>query len=144
MSLRVCWMFLVLSIILEVSGTSIMKASQESWPVLGMGIMYVLMGSSYFTLSKAVVHIPIGVAYAFWEGVGLCLITLASIFVLGESMSLTRLIAIAMLLGGTYLVHQGTDEGTARDDESAERGVADSDAVLAENKACGLGGKGVM
>ena len=112
MSIRTCWFFLCLSIGLEVSGTTIMKASQETWPVLGMGLMYVLMSLSYFTLSKAVIKVPIGVAYAFWEGVGLSLITLSSVFILGESIGPVRLLAIFMLLLGTYLVHRGTEDGT--------------------------------
>lgn len=112
MSIRTCWFFLCLSIGLEVSGTTIMKASQETWPVLGMGLMYVLMSLSYFTLSKAVIKVPIGVAYAFWEGVGLSLITLSSVFILGESIGPVRLLAICMLLLGTYLVHRGTEDGT--------------------------------
>lgn len=72
MSVRTCW-FCVLSIGLEVSGTTIMKASQETWPVLGMGLMYVFNELVVLTLSKAVIKVPIGVAYAFWEGVGLSL-----------------------------------------------------------------------
>lgn len=124
MSYGVAWMFLVLSIVLEVTGTSIMKGSQNGWPVLGMAVMYVLLGLSYFTLSKAVLRLPIGVAYAFWEGLGLCLITLASVAVLGEQMGLVKLSAIGMLLLGTYLVHHGTEsgekiDGAVQGDESA-------------------------
>lgn len=111
MSYRVAWMFLVLSIILEATGTSIMKGAQENWAILGMGIMYILLGCSYFTLSQAFIKLPIGVAYAFWEGVGLCLITLVSVLILGEQLGLTKLTTIAMLLGGTYLVHHGTESG---------------------------------
>ena len=122
MSIRTCWFFLCLSIGLEVSGTTIMKASQETWPVLGMGLMYVLMSLSYFTLSKAVIKVPIGVAYAFWEGVGLSLITLSSVFMLGESIGPVRLLAICMLLLGTYLVHRGTEDGT---EEGIEDGIGD-------------------
>lgn len=133
MSYRVAWMFLVLSIILEVSGTSIMKGSQESWPVLGMIIMYVLLGCSYFTLSKAVIKLPIGVAYAFWEGVGLCLITLTSVGILGEQLGVIKLTAIAMLLAGTYLVHRGTEDGE-KDNEPQELGEFNDPSLAASGK----------
>ena len=111
MSYGVAWMFLVLSIVLEVTGTSIMKGSQNGWPVLGMAVMYVLLGLSYFTLSKAVARPPTGVADAVGEGLGLCLITLASVAVLGEQMGPVKLSAIGMLLLGTCLVHHGTESG---------------------------------
>ena len=81
--------------------------------------MYVLMSLSYFTLSKAVIKVPIGVAYAFWEGVGLSLITLSSVFILGEHIGPVRLLAIFMLLLGTYLVHRGTENGEAEEKSSS-------------------------
>ncbi len=105
------WCFLFLSIILEVSGTSLMKISQAAWPWLGMGCMYLLLGWSYFFMAKAVVRLPIGVAYAFWEGFGLLLITLVSILILGEHMDLKRAVALLLVFGGTLLVHHGTEAG---------------------------------
>lgn len=103
------WLCLVGSILFEVAGTSVMKLSQESWPVLGMGIMYVSLGISYFCLAKAVVGLPVGVAFAFWEGFGLLLITLVSAFLLQEPLDMRRGLAIALVLCGTLLVHHGTE-----------------------------------
>ena len=105
----ICWLFLIISIVLEVSGTSIMKASQAGFPVLGLMIMYVLFGLSYLSLSKAVTRIPVGVAYSFWEGAGLVLITLVSFLFFHEPLGPKRIIAIVMLLLGSYLVHRGTE-----------------------------------
>ena len=110
MSARFYWLCLAGSILFEVAGTSVMKLSQSSWPVTGMGLMYVLLGLSYFCLAKAVMKLPIGVAYAFWEGIGLLLITLVSVFLLHERLDATRLLALGMVLGGAFLVHHGTGE----------------------------------
>ena len=132
MSYGVAWMFLVLSIVLEVTGTSIMKGSQNGWPVLGMAVMYVLLGLSYFTLSKAVLRLPIGVAYAFWEGLGLCLISLVSVAVLGEQMGPVKLSAIGMLFLGTYLVHHGTESG-----EKIDSAVKGDESAIAPGFASG-------
>ena len=103
------WLFLLLSIVFEVAGTTIMKLSQLHYPVTGMIIMYILIGLSYFSLSKAVLRLPIGVAYAFWEGLGLILITAVSFIFLGEHFGPLRGIAVCMLLVGTYIVHAGTE-----------------------------------
>ncbi len=111
MPIRYYWFFLAGSILFEVAGTSIMKLSQASWPAMGMGVMYLLLGLSYFCLAKAVIRLPLGVAYAFWEGFGLLLITLVSAFLLHERLDATRLLALAMVLGGTLLVHHGTEGG---------------------------------
>ena len=116
-----CWLFLLVSIVFEVTGTSVMKFSQETWPLLGMGCMYLLLGFSYFFLSKAVLRLPIGVAYAFWEGFGLLLITLVSITILGEPVSALRGVALLLVFCGTMLVHRGTESS---DSESALHGEA--------------------
>ena len=99
------------SIVLEVACTSIMKLSQASWPVTGMLVMYGMLGVSYFFLAKAVIKLPVGVAYAFWEGIGLALITLISVLVLGERLDWARGLALCMVLCGTLLVHHGTESG---------------------------------
>lgn len=122
MSNRIYWIFLFLSIGFEVTGTSIMKASQETWPVLGMGLMFIMLSLAYFTLSKAVLKLPVGVAFACWEGLGLALITFISVLLLGEHMNPLKFLAICMLLAGTYMVNKGTDEGHVPDlDEKREK-----------------------
>jgi len=109
MTMRFYWLCLAGSILFEVAGTSVMKLSQASWPMAGMGLMYLLLGCSYFCLAKAVVKLPLGVAYAFWEGFGLLLITLVSTLFLHERLDASRLMALALVLGGTLLVHHGTE-----------------------------------
>lgn len=106
------WLFLACSIILEVAGTSIMKALQASFPLLGLLLMYALLGLSYYFLARAVVRLPIGVAYAFWEALGLVLIVLVSFALLGEEMTPLRFLALLMVLGGSLLVHHGTQPGS--------------------------------
>lgn len=112
------WLFLAASILLEVTGTSLMKASQTNFPMAGMIAMYVLLGVSYFLLARAVLRIPIGVAYAFWEGFGLVLIALVSVVALHEPLTLTRVFALALVLLGSALVHHGTHSSAAEEEEN--------------------------
>ena len=93
------------SIVFEVAGTSIIKFSQGQCPVAGVLLMFGFIGVSYFLLAKAVVRLPIGVAYSLWEGLGLLLIFLVSVFVLGESISPMRLLSLGLIIGGIVLVH---------------------------------------
>lgn len=110
------WMFLLGAVVFEVAGTSVMKLSQSGdWllgPHAGLAAMLALIGLSYYSLSLSVRGLPIGVAYAFWEGLGLTLITLVSVVALGESMNAARLGALAAILAGALLVNHGTGHGT--------------------------------
>lgn len=108
MKAKYYWLCLLASIIFEVSASTIMKATQNSWPVTGMLLMYLLVGVSYFFLARAVIKLPVGVAYAFWEGLGLTLITIVSVTWLGEEVDFLRILGIILILGGILLVHQGT------------------------------------
>ena len=106
------WIYLIIAILLEVIGTSVMKLSQlGTWivePNIGYLLMLICIGLSYYMLALAATGLPIGVAYSFWEGLGLILITLVSIFVIDEKMTITRLISLFAVLSGAILIHHGT------------------------------------
>lgn len=107
------WFMLAFAILCEVAGTSIMKMS-HSWNFaygseLGLLIMWLCIGISYYALSKAAIIIPIGVAYALWDSTGLIIITLFSVLFLGEGITLTKALGLMCALSGGWLVHHGTD-----------------------------------
>lgn len=102
------WLFLAGAIVFEVAGTVSMALTKESSPLAGMLCMYVLLGFSYFMLAKAVIKLPVGVAFAFWEGFGLALITLSSALFLKEQLDFPRLTGLALVFAGTLLIHHGT------------------------------------
>lgn len=109
------WICLVGAIVFEVAGTTIMKAAQ-SWSIpygaqIGIVTMLAFIGLSYYLLSLATTALPVGVAFAFWEGLGLFFITLSSVLLLGEDLTLTRFAALCAVAAGVLLVHHGTAHG---------------------------------
>lgn len=109
------WFFLFGAVFFEVIGTSVMKMSQISGWILsansGLIAMFVLIGLSYYCLSLSVRGLPVGVAFAFWEGLGLILITAVSVLAMGEAMTLPKFVALLAILGGAILIHRGTGHG---------------------------------
>jgi len=110
------WYCLLASIALEVGGTLIMKLAQ-GWAfthaqMLGLAVMWVAICLSYIFLSRAVTGIPVGVTFAFWEGLGLTCITLGSIVFLDETLTVRRALGLACVLSGALLVNYGTGHGT--------------------------------
>ena len=101
------WFFLAIAIVAEVAGTSFMKWSSVHGHLGGLAVMFVLLGASYYALSLAVIRVPVGLAYAVWEGAGLVAITLVSLVWFGESMGLAKAAGIAAVLGGILLIKRG-------------------------------------
>ena len=128
MANRKYWMFLGCSILLEVFGTCVMKYSQLEDALLapgaGLTVMYASLAGSYFLLAKAIMRLPIGVAYAFWEASGLLFIATTSVLLLGESLGWQKLAALGLVLLGAFMVHHGTSGGHGQGRrEPAKRGV---------------------
>ena len=86
MAKTTAWYMLFLAIALEVTGTSTMKFFATHGRMEGYVFMLIFIGLSYFALSKAVIRIPISVAYATWEGVGLIGTAFVAWFVFNENM----------------------------------------------------------
>lgn len=107
------WLFLCCSILFEVCGTSVMKIS-HSWEFafaaqLGLAVMWGCIACSYYCLSRATMALPIGVAFALWDALGLVIIVAVSVLVIGEQLDLIKAIGLLCVLFGGFLVHHGTD-----------------------------------
>ena len=111
------WYCLLASVFLEVGGTLVMKLAQGwAFPhaqLLGLAVMWLAIALSYLFLSKAVAGIPVGVTFAFWEGLGLTCITLGSVFFLHEELTPRRALGLVCVLSGALLVNYGTAHGAA-------------------------------
>ncbi|WP_044871604.1 multidrug efflux SMR transporter [Pseudomonas sp. LFM046] len=102
------WFYLLAAILFEVVGTTSMKFATEYSPLLGYLLMYGLIGLSYFFLALAVKRVPVGVAYALWEGIGIVLITTISVAWLGENIGLYKALGLAVMIAGILLIKFGT------------------------------------
>lgn len=110
------WYCLATAIILEVAGSTVMKMSQN-WTfdhaaICGLFLMWLAVGLSYYFLALSTNGIPVGVAFAFWEGLGLTLVTLASVFLLKEGLTVKRFLGLCCVFAGAWLVHKGTAHGS--------------------------------
>lgn len=120
--MRLAWFFLALAIATEVAGLTAMKAASANGSYIGHVVMYVSIALSYVFLAKAVKTISVGVAYAIWEGSGVAIITLVSVFVFGHVLTSREMLGLSMAVAGILLVNAGEH----RDEEaSAAEGIVD-------------------
>ena len=114
--MRLAWAFLALAIATEVIGLTVMKAASSGGGVWGYAVMYVSIALSYVFLAMAVKKISVGVAYAIWEGSGIALITLVSVFVFNHVLTGREMLGLAMAVVGIILVNAGEIHEEAAND----------------------------
>ena len=94
------WIFLGISILLEVVGTVCLKLSHgftRPWPSLGMAIAYAV---SIGVFNFAVKTIPVGLAYAVWAGIGTASIALIGFVFFQETVTAIKLVSLTLIIAG--------------------------------------------
>lgn len=117
--MRPAWIFLALAVATEVVGLTVMKAASSGGGMWGYAAMYAAVALSYFFLAKAVKQISVGVAYAIWEGSGIALITVVSVFVFDHLLTWREALGIGMAVVGIVLVNAGEVHEESGEDASA-------------------------
>ncbi|MFG6157840.1 DMT family transporter [Halomonas sp. 1390] len=98
------YLYLALAIIAEVVATSALKSSAgftRLWPSVLVLVGY---GLAFYLLALVLKFLPVGIAYAFWAGLGIVLVTLVGILVYGEKPDLPALLGLAMIVGGVVVI----------------------------------------
>lgn len=94
------WIYLLTAGILEVIWASYMKLSEGfSKPVPSI-ITLVTMIASFWLLSLAMRHLPLGTAYTIWTGIGAVGAFIVGLVFMGESVNATRIIAAILIVAG--------------------------------------------
>lgn len=102
------WFYLAAAIAAEVTGTvSIKVLAMAGTPKpVALLFLYAMIALSYVLLSLSIRRVPLALAFAFWEGAGIVLVTLSGAL-LGEEVSPARLAGIALMILGITLLKLG-------------------------------------
>ena len=94
------WLQLLVAGALEILMAAALKAA-DGWtrPVPGALGLAAALGS-IFCLTFALKHLPIGLAYVIWTGIGAVGVTVLGILKFGDAPSLARLALMAMVVAG--------------------------------------------
>ncbi|MBA4710047.1 MULTISPECIES: SMR family transporter [Aquitalea] len=99
------WIFLSVAILSEVVATSSMKLTEgftRLGPSLVTAIGYMI---SFYMLSLTLRHVPVGVVYAIWSGVGIVLVSLVAWQLYGQKLDVPAMIGIGMIMGGVLVLN---------------------------------------
>lgn len=104
------WLVLLAAIAVEIVATAALKSVvAEPWLITALPL--VLIGLSFALLSVALRVIPMAVAYAVWEGLGIVGIAAAGHLLFGEHLTPERLLALAVIIAGIVLLERGVGHG---------------------------------
>jgi len=92
--------YLILAIVLEVSGTTSMKFSQGFTKLIPSVLIFVFYGISFFFLTLTLKKLELSVTYAVWAGLGTALIAGIGIIWFKEPVTPQKLISIALIILG--------------------------------------------
>jgi small multidrug resistance pump len=94
------WALLYAAIGFEVAGTLCLKITQGfSRPLPSAGVL-LCYGVSLVLMSKAVVRVDVGVAYAIWSAVGIISIAVLSMVFFGESLTIPKVLSFLLIIAG--------------------------------------------
>lgn len=101
------WIYLILAILTEVSGTTAMKLSQGFTKILPSIIMFIFYGFSLMLLTLSLKSIDVSVAYAIWSGLGTAIIATIGVVWFKESLSLIQILSILLIIIGVIGLNLG-------------------------------------
>ena len=94
------WLYLVLAILLEVSGTTCMKLSEGFTRMVPSILLVVFYTLSFGMLTLALKKIDVSVAYAIWSGVGTALIATIGVLWFKEPATGLKVISLGLIIIG--------------------------------------------
>jgi small multidrug resistance pump len=103
----ISWIYLVIAILFEVSGTTCMKLSEGFTKVVPSILIFVFYGICFTFLTLALKRLEVSVAYAVWAGLGTVLIASIGIIWFREPVTLIKFLSTAVIIIGVIGLNSG-------------------------------------
>jgi len=94
------WSLLVLTVLLEVAGTTCMKLSNGFENLVPSVLVFVTYGACFTCLTYAMKFWQVSTAYALWSGLGTALTALIGVVVFREPMSWMKFASLSLIIAG--------------------------------------------
>jgi len=96
------WVYLFTAGLFEIIWAISLKFSESFTKLTPSIICIVTMGLSFYFLSLALNHLPLGTAYAIWTGIGVLGTAVVGICLFNEPKDLLRLFFLTLILFGIF------------------------------------------
>lgn len=99
------YVYLFIAIFAEVAATTFLKASDGFRVPAATTLSILGYLVAFYCLSMTLRHLPTGVAYAIWSGVGTVLIAVIARIIHGQRLDAAAIIGIALITGGVITMN---------------------------------------
>jgi small multidrug resistance pump len=99
------WIYLLVAILTEVVGTTMMKVSQGLTRLIPSILMFAMYAVSFIFMAFALKKLEVSTAYAIWSGLGTALIAAIGIVWFQESFSIAKLAGTGLVIAGVVLLN---------------------------------------
>ena len=106
------YLILILAVLCEGVGTTSLQASQQFtrfWPSIGVFIGF---GASFYLLMIVLKTLPLGITYAVWAGLGICLTAFLGWAVFRQSVDAPALIGMGLIVSGIVVINLFSNTAT--------------------------------
>ena len=109
MNLTYAYIFLGFAIVLEITGTSLVKDTEGFTRWIPSIICLGTICFSYYLMSHVVSFVPVGITYATWSGLGIAAITAIGVFKYNQIPNIPTIIGLILIIVGVIIVNTMND-----------------------------------
>ena len=95
-----CWIVLFISILMEIQATTLIKMASDNSDLKQMSSAISLYVVSLFGFALALRKIEVSVAYAVWSALGTAVVSIAGVFMFGQSCDYKKVVSLIMIMLG--------------------------------------------
>ncbi|KES10807.1 Membrane transporter of cations and cationic drugs [Snodgrassella alvi SCGC AB-598-O02] len=99
------WLFLAIAILAEVFATSTLKLSNGFTRIIPSSCSVIGYIVSFYCLAQTLKHMPVGIAYAVWSGIGIVCVSAIAWFKFGQKLDLAAILGISFILIGVLVIN---------------------------------------
>jgi small multidrug resistance pump len=99
------WLYLALAIVFEVTATSFIGKTEGFTRPLPTALVLAGYAASFTLLAQTVRGLEVSTAYAIWSAVGTAAIAVIGILVLGESVSVQKVVGLCFVICGVAILN---------------------------------------
>ena len=105
MTLTQAYVLLMVSILLEITATGSLKATEGFTRWIPSFISVIAISGCMFLMSHVMKILPVGITYATWSGVGIVALTLIGIIKYKQIPNLATIFGLALIIIGVIIVN---------------------------------------